>query len=465
MRTFTLFFVAALAWGAADVPPKFASAGPDALHSDEASLQRWWLTLNDAELNSLIARCIGSNLDLDLARQRVLEARAMRQISRADLFPTVESSDSVQRIRGGFNQGIIHVAGQGGAPGLISAFETNAYQLGFDASWEIDFFGGKRHALEAATAEVRANEEARRDVLVLLLAETARDYLELRGAQRQLELTNDNIALQKDSLHLTEVRADAGLGNRLDLERQRAQLESTNALVPQLQLRIAQQIHALSVLLGQPPAFLQNELAAVAPLPHTPPEVPAGLPADLLKRRPDIREADAETAAASARIGVAHADFFPKITLTGAAGRQSADWSGFTLGAGNFFSFGPGVKLPLFTGGRLKANYAVQKQRYEESLTSYRSTVLRSLRETEDGLEAYNRERERGERLSEAVRASELATKLARDVYTGGLADFLSVLDAQREQLQAETDLVVSNTAALTDLVALYKALGGGWEK
>ncbi len=300
-------------------------------------------------------------------------------------------------------------------------------------------------------------------MLISLLAETARNYIELRGAQRQLQLTRDNIALQQDSLHLTEVRADAGLGNRLDLERQRTQLQSTQAIVPQLELRIAQEIHALSVLIALPPAALQTELEAAAPLPPTPPEVPAGLPSDLLKRRPDIREAEAENAAASARIGVARADFFPKITLTASAGRQSADWSGFTLGAGNFFSIGPGVKLPLFTGGRLKANLAVQKQRYEESLTTYQSTVLRSLRETEDSLEAYNRERERSRRLAAAVRSSEVSAQLAGDVYTGGLADFLSVLDAQREQLQAETDLAVSDTAALTNLIALYKALGGGW--
>jgi NodT family efflux transporter outer membrane factor (OMF) lipoprotein len=458
-----LILLLAAQLSAADIPTKFASAGPDARTSNEAELQQWWRSLHDDELNSLIDRCIASNLDVRLAAQRVLEARAARQISRADLFPTVESNDSVQRIRGGFNQGIIHTNGK--SPGLISAFETNAYQLGFDASWEIDFFGGKRKALEAATAEVRAHEEARRDVLVSLLAETARNYIELRGAQRQLKLTRDNIALQQDSLHLTEVRADAGLGNRLDLERQRTQLQSTQAAVPQIELRIAQEIHALGVLLALPPAALQAELEAAAPLPPTPPEVPAGLPSDLLKRRPDIREADAENAASAARIGVARADFFPKITLTGSAGRQSADWSGFTLGAGNFFTIGPGVKIPIFTGGRLKANLEVQKQRYEESLTAYQSIVLRSLRETEDSLEAYNRERERAGRLTEAVRSSELSAKLARDVYTGGLADFLSVLDAQRQQLQAETDLAVSDTAALTNLIALYKALGGGWSR
>lgn len=469
MRFAWIFLMAAASAMAADITPKFASAGPDAARSDEAALRQWWVSLKDPEMNSLIARCLSGNLDARRAGERVIEARAARQLSRSALLPSVESKDSVQRVRGGFNQGVIHVGGAGagtsggGGSSLISAFETNAYQFGFDASWEIDFFGGRRKALVAATAEVTVSDEARHDVLVQLLAETARDYIDLRGAQRQLRLTRDNIALQKDSLQLTEVRADAGLGTRLDLERQRTQLESTEAIPPQLELRIEQDIHALGVLLGLEPAALQAELSQEAPLPTAPPEVPAGLPADLLKRRPDIREAEAETAAAAARVGVARADFFPKITLTGAAGRQSATWSGLTLGAGNFFSFGPGVTLPLFTGGRLKANLAAEKARYEEALTSYRSAVLRSLLETEDSLEAYNRERERGERLGAAVRSSVESVKLARELYVSGLEDFLGVLDAQRQQLVAETDLAASETATLTDLISLYKALGGGW--
>lgn len=463
MRSIILLTVSCLGLAQAEVPAKFTSSGPDSRSSNEPALANWWVSLGDPELNSLIARAVASNLDVKLAGQRLLEARAARRLSRADLLPTVESSDSFQRIRGGFNQGIIHVDRQGGSPGLISAFETNAFQLGFDASWEIDFFGGKRHALAAATAEVQASGEARHDILISLLAEVARNYIELRGAQRRMQLTRANLDLQKDSLHLTEVRSEAGLGTQLDLERQRAQLEATAALVPQLQLEIVRQIHALSTLLAQQPEALRSELAASAPLPAMPPEVPAGLPADLLKRRPDIRRADAEIAATTARVGVARADFFPKITLTGAAGRQSAEWSGFTLGAGNFFSIGPGVKLPLFTGGRLRANLEVQKQRLEESLTAYQNTVLQSLRETEDSLEAYNRERERRARLDASVRASRETSELARDVYLSGLSDFLGVLDAQRQQLSAETDLALSDTTALTDLVALYKALGGGW--
>lgn len=445
------------------LPASFSVARTDAAREDESALARWWTTLRDAKLDSLVERALASNLDVKLAGERLLEARASRRLARADLLPTVQNSESFQRVRGGFNQGIIRVDRQNPSPGIISAFETNVFQLGFDASWELDFFGGKRRALEAATAEVQSSVEARHDVLVSLLAETARNYLELRGAQRRLQLTRDNIGLQKDSLHLTDVRAQAGLGTALDIERQRAQLEASEALIPQLELTVAERIHALSTLLAQPPDALASELSAIAPLPAALLEPPAGLPARLLKRRPDIRQSEAEIAAASARVGVARADFFPKISLTGSAGRQATDFPGFTAGVGNFFAVGPGVKLPLFTGGRLKANLAVQKQRFEQSLTAYRSTVLRGLRETEDALSAYNRERERRENLAASARSSREAVRLARELYTGGLSDFLSVLDAQRQQLATETDLASSDTLALTNLVSVYKALGGGW--
>jgi NodT family efflux transporter outer membrane factor (OMF) lipoprotein len=222
-------------------------------------------------------------------------------------------------------------------------------------------------------------------------------------------------------------------------------------------------IHRLSVLLGEEPGTLTAELVESKPLPSTPPVVPVGLTSDLLQRRPDIRRADAEIAAASARVGVAHSDFFPKITLTGAAGRQGSSFSGLTLGAGNFFAFGPAIKLPIFTGGKLRSNLAVEKQRLEQAQLEYRNVVLHSLEETENALTAYGREQERREHLQRADESSRLATQLANELYTRGMADFLSVLDAQRQQLAIEDDLAQSDTAVITNLIAVYKALGGGW--
>jgi NodT family efflux transporter outer membrane factor (OMF) lipoprotein len=346
---------------------------------------------------------------------------------------------------------------------VFPAFESGIFQMGFDASWEIDLFGGRRKALAASTADAAAMEEARRDALVSLTAEVARNYAELRGFQKRLDITERNLQLQRDSLDLTKARAEAGLGTQLDVERQNTQLESTGAAIPALKSAIAQTIHRLSVLLGEEPGKLLEELSTVKPLPSIPVEVPAGLPGDLLKRRPDIREAGARIDAETARLGVAHADLFPKIFLNGAAGRQAFNASGLTLGASNFFSLGPAMSLPIFTGGKLRANIAAQKERLDQAVTEYQSTVLHSLEETEDALTAYAREKERRERLAAAVESSRLAVSLSTEVYTRGLADFLTVLDAQRQQLSAEDDLAQSDTAVVSNLVALYKALGGGW--
>jgi NodT family efflux transporter outer membrane factor (OMF) lipoprotein len=254
------------------------------------------------------------------------------------------------------------------------------------------------------------------------------------------------------------------LGTQFDVERQTAQLESTRALVPSLEAAEIQTSHRLGVLLGEEPGALLDELTQKKPLPTVPPNVPVGLPADLLKRRPDIREAEARVAAETARVGVARADLFPKILLNGSAGRQASEPAGLTLGAGNFFAIGPAITLPIFTGGKIRANIEAQKQRLDQALTQYRSTVLRSLEETENSLVAYGREKDRRARLMASVEASRQATMLADELYSRGLSDFLSVLDAQRQQLAAEEDLAQSDTAVVSDLVALFKALGGGWE-
>jgi multidrug efflux system outer membrane protein len=458
------------------VGPKYEApkaAVPDSYHqqagasgtSADAAVGNWWAMLNDSELTALIGRAVKSNLDLKAASSRILEARAARRVTRADLLPQVSSIDTVQRVRGGLTSGLFNVnKTASGGPTLLAPFESGVFQLGFDASWEIDFFGGHRRAVEAATADVAATAEARRDVLVSLLAEVARNYSELRGFQRRLEITNQNIALQQDSLHLTQVRADAGLGTQFDVERQTAQLDSTRALVPAFEAAEIQTIHRLGVLLGEEPGALLQELTQSKPLPAVPPNVPVGLPADLLKRRPDIRQVEARVAAETARVGVARADLFPKILLNGAAGRQGTGPSALTLGAGNFFSFGPAITLPIFTAGKIRGNIEAQKQRLDQELTEYQSAVLRSLEETENSLVAYGHEKDRREKVAAAVEASRQATMLANELYVRGLSDFLSVLDAQRQQLAAEDDLAQSDTAVVTDLVALYKALGGGWE-
>ena len=449
----------------AAVPESFHQQAAAAGVNTETAVANWWTTLGDPELTALIERAVSANLDLKVASSRVLEARATRRVTRSDLLPSVSSSNNIERTRGGLTQGLFNTnAGPSGQSSLLTPFETNVYQFGFDASWEIDFFGGHRRALEAATADLAAIGEARRDTLVSLLAEVARNYSELRGYQRRIDITNRNIELQQDSLNLTRARADAGLGTQFDVERQAAQLDSTRALVPSLEAAQIQTIHRLGVLLGEEPGALLEELTQVKPLPTIPPSVPVGLPGDLLKRRPDIREAESRVAAETARVGVARADLFPKILLTGAAGRQATEPSGLTLGAGNFFSIGPAITMPIFTAGKIRGNIEAQKQRLDQALTQYQGTVLRSLEETENALVAYGHEKDREEKLVASVEASRQATLLANELYTRGLSDFLSVLDAQRQQLVAEDDLAQSDTIVVTDLVALYKALGGGWD-
>jgi NodT family efflux transporter outer membrane factor (OMF) lipoprotein len=317
--------------------------------------------------------------------------------------------------------------------------------------------------VQAATADATAAEENRRDVLVILLGDVGRVYAQLRGFQRRLEIANKNIKTQQDTLDLTSARAKAGLATELDVSRAVAQLESTRAVLPSLLSGIDVSIHRLSVLLGEEPGALRSELEKVSPIPSAGPEVDVGLPSDLLKRRPDIRRSEAQLAAATARIGEAKADLFPRFVLTGTAGRQATQLHDLTLGAGNFFSAGPGISLPLFTGGRIRSNIAVQTSRQREALIGYQSTVLNALEEVENALVSYSQEQERRDRLNEAISHSQLAVDLATEQYKAGLVDFLSVLDAQRDLYANEDQLVQSQTTVTTNLVGLYRALGGGW--
>ncbi len=388
----------------------------------------WWTSFNDPQLVTLIRRAVEGNLDLQLAAARVTEARAARGIAQAGLLPSV---------------------GAGG---------------NFDAVWELDVFGRLRQGLRAATADVDAMEEARRAVFVTLLGDVGRSYTELRGLQLRLAIAEKNIRTQQETLEVTQARAKAGLATDLDVERAAAQMETTRAVLPTLQSGIQAAIHRLSVLLGQDPGALTAELSASAPVPVTPPEVPVGLRSDLLQRRPDLRQAEAEISSATAHVGEAKAEWFPRFTLFGTAGRQASQLHDITLGVGNFFSAGPAISVPVFTGGRIRSNIRVQDARLQQSVIRYRSAVLSALEETENALVNYSNEQSRRERLQSAVRANEEALKLSRERYRAGLTDFLAVLDAQRELYANEDLFAQSHTAQTLDLIALYKALGGGWQ-
>src|SRR2546428_1176783 len=418
----------------------------------------WWSSFQAPELNSLVERSAKQNLDLQLALERVQEARAARGVARSGYFPSIDGAASATR-----NRKRIMVPSGPQKSAVLVPFEYNSFQGGFAASWEFDVFGGIRRSVQAATADMAAAEENRRDVLIILLGDVGRVYAQLRGFQRRLEIANKNIKTQQETLDLTSARAKAGLANELDVSRAAAQLESTKAVVPTLVSGIDVSIHRLSVLLGEEPGALRSELEKTNPIPSAGPEVEVGLPSDLLKRRPDIRRAEAQLAAATARIGEAKADLFPRFVLTGTAGRQATQLHDLTLGAGNFFSAGPGISLPLFTGGRIRSNIAVQTSRQRSALISYQSAILNSLEEVQDALVNYSQEQERRDRLNEAVQHSQLAVDLATEQYRAGLVDFLSVLEAQRELYANEDQLVQSQISVTTNLVGLYRALGGGW--
>src|SRR5262249_14161703 len=307
------------------------------------------------------------------------------------------------------------------------------------------------------------SEESCRDDVVSLLGDVGRVYTQLRGFQRRLEIANKNINTQQETLDLTKARAKAGLATELDVSRAAAQLETTRSAVPNLLSGIDVSIHRLSVLLGEEPGALRSELEKTKPIPSAGPDVQVGLPSDLLKRRPDIRRAESQLAAATARIGEAKADLFPRFVLTGTAGRQATQLHDLTLGLGNYFAVGPGISLPLFNGGRIRSNIAVQTSRQRGAVISYASVILRALEEVQNELVTYSQEQERRDRLNQAVKQSQLATDLATEQYRAGLVDFLSVLDAQRELYANEDQWVQSQTSVTTNLVTLYRTLGGGW--
>ncbi|MBK9128908.1 MAG: efflux transporter outer membrane subunit [Phycisphaerales bacterium] len=464
----------------------------------------WWESLRDPKLTELIGRARENNLDLAEARARVREARAARTAAGADLFPQLGLQGAYQRTRRSENatpppqadgqararllSGLTRNLGSPPAASagaltreLLSAavnegvqrrnalrtprasVEQDLYQVGLDMNWEIDVFGGTRRAVEAAEADIVAAEAGYDDVLVSLLSEVALNYVELRSAQRRLEIAAQNIASQRESVELARSRYEAGLTSELDVAQAEAQLATTMSQVPSLEIDAVQAIHRLSYLLGQPPKALAGELLAAGPIPPTPPVVPVGLPSDLVRRRPDIRRAERELAASTARVGEAIADLFPRFSLTGAFGMQTYDFATILDWRSRVFSIGPTVRWPVFDGARIRANIAVQDARQEQALTRYERTVLLALAEVESALVSYERQRARYETLRQAVAADRRAVEISTELYSRGLTSFLNVLESQRALFQAEDQLVQSEQAAVTSLIALYKALGGGW--
>jgi len=441
------------------VPATWAGSTPPSVQPvqlDQKALVYWWNVFGDPMLSSLVGRGVESNLDLKLAGARIRQARAARKGAQSAIGPTADATASYQRSQspGVRTEGLATGSGSEGPT-------SDQYQVGFDAAWELDIFGGVRRGIEAADSDLKAAVEARRSVLVTLSAEVARNYIELRGFQQRIAIARDNLMAQKHTAELTRQRFEGGFASGLDVANAQAQVASTASEIPLLEASARQSIYAISVLLGENPATWVQELSPVSEIPGAPPAVPLGLPSDLLLRRPDIRVAEAQIHAATARIGVATADLFPRFTISGTIGYQASDPSSWF----RFWGLGPSVTWRAFDSGRIRSNIEQQEALQEQSFLTYQQTVLGALQEVENALIASTKEEERRKALLETVAFNRKAVQLATILYTEGQTDFLNVLQAQRSLYASEDALVQSTRTISTNLVALYKALGGGWEE
>lgn len=417
----------------------------------------WWRTLKDEQLNGLIATAAANNLDLQQAQARLREARAQRAVVAGQDLPAVDGGVEYQHERYSQNAAPFNAFSIPGFP-----WEPNLYQVGFDANWELDVFGGNRRALEAAGSSVEASQEDRRAVLVSLQAEVARNYIELRSYQRQRTLAQQNLDSQNQTLALTRDRVKNGVGSDLDVSRAAALVANTAAEVPLFDRGEWQALHRLAVLTNQPLEKLLP-LRDAAAIPGAPETVMAGVPADLLRRRPDIRRAERQLAAATARIGQAQAELYPKFSLTGYFDLQSASVEQLFDWRSRAFSFGPAISWPIFEAGRLHAAVAVRNAQQEQALLAYESAVQSAIGEVRDQMVGFSTEKRRHDSLAQAAASDRDALDLAQKLYAKGLTDFLTVLDAQRQLDQADNALARSDAQLDESLIGLYKALGGGW--
>ncbi|HEY5803611.1 MAG TPA: efflux transporter outer membrane subunit [Lysobacter sp.] len=426
-----------------------------ALPSASAVPSAWWTLFNDALLSDLQLRAQSTNLDLQTASARIEQSRAQLGIASSSLMPSVAAGASYSREALSEHGKLAAL----GAPSTPSDF----WQLGFDASWEIDLWGRARRVREGAEASLDAVVYEREATRVALAAEVARTYLQLRGIQAQLAIAEQNREIAERTLVLAESRERNGVATRFETSSSRAQLATIKALVPELVQRRNAQMNALALLLGEPPRALDARLRNAMPLPTLPVNVPVGVSSELASRRPDILRAEAQLHAATAAIGVAKADFYPRIGLKGRVGVEAFETGDLDSWDSRFFSVGPTVYLPVFQGGRLTQRLALNEARQKASALAYRQTVLRAWHEVDNALDAWAAQQRQHAELLIACEQSTEALRVAERGYREGAADYLSVLTAQRNVLASQTSLNASMTGASLTLVNLYKALGGGW--
>lgn len=439
------------------VPP--APPTPDAWHqrlaegldAGRAPLQTWWRLFEDPLLVELVGEAQASNRDLQAAYFRIREARAIRGIAAADRLPQVSADGEIGRLRPSES-----------TTGLDEATTPAAAALG--ASWEIDLFGRVRRSVEAATADYQANVEDYRDLLVALLADVAVNYIDVRTLQLRLEYAQNNIRAQRDSLQLTRDRFDAGLTSGLDVAQAESNLASSESEVPRLVASREAALNRLAVLVGRAPGALHERLSGRAAIPSAPESVATGLPADLLRQRPDVRAAERRLAAQTARIGIATADLYPRLSLTGFFGSDALDVDDFGSGDSATWGIGLPIRWSLFQGGRIRRRIEAEEARTDAAHRRYEQIVLLAIEDVESSLAAWSNERERLDRLREAVDASQRAVEMVRTQYVSGLTNFQNVLDTERSLFRIQDQLAESEGGQVRALVGVYRALGGGWD-
>jgi len=428
----------------------------------------WWENFKDPQLNSLIQRATQGNLSLQQSVLRISGAREQVTSAQGGLLPTLNGQASYSRQQLGLKGELQSQGIYDAIPSDIANQATgsvNFYQGGFDASWELDLWGKTRRQIEMARASEQQQIEQHNDALVSLEAEVTRTYFQLRAAQATEASLSQQIAIAQQSLALTQSQMQNGLAPSSDVESATAQLTALQAQLPQYQSQIAQAKNALAVLIGQPPGALDNELAATKPLPALPQLVAVGVPSQLTRRRPDIRAAEANLHAQTANIGVSVAQLFPSISLTGQLGVRNSDISYMDNWSSHFYSIGPGINLPIFEGGRLVSNVKLARAQQAAAALNYRQTVLTALQEVENALVSYRTGQQQDTALTQSRDALQRAYQLASENYKKGFITYITVLDAQRQLAQTEQRAIQAQAQTAVDLVALYKALGGGWEQ
>jgi NodT family efflux transporter outer membrane factor (OMF) lipoprotein len=420
---------------------------------DAPSLAAWWTTLNDPQLNEMIERALADNKTVKQAYARVVQARAQRAIAGSGFWPSIDASTGATRSESesNFNES-----------GEVVSTVGESYNTGLSTRWELDLFGGQRRSYEAANAQLAATEADLRDVLVVLLGDVALSYVGVRTAQSRLDFAERNLESQREALDITRWRADAGLTTVLDVEQANTNYEQTRAQIPSLESSLVQNMNRLAVLTGQAPGALEASLQPRKPIPVAPVDIVAGVPADVLRRRPDIRSAERQLAAQTAEVGVATAALYPSLSLNGSISWTSLTASDLLDGFRNERS-GLTLSLPIFNGGALRQNIKVQNALVTQALASYEATVLAAYEEVENALDAWTSEQRRHEALVRAVESARRAAELALVQYNSGLVDFQTVLTADRQLISLEDSLAISDGETTSNLIRLYKALGGGW--